>query len=119
MIPFFNSVIAIEQAIVNSSTNATAVADSKTKLVRLEEARKGWQDVIDRDDKLYADARAGKLERVTHLVAEALLQDSNGNDNVTFINGTKAKNADGLRQISAIRYGVTFIRSCFVYKFFF
>jgi hypothetical protein len=104
VIPFLDNVKAVEQDIIDTSTNATAVAESRTKVVQLEEARKGWQSVIDRNDKLYVDAKAGKLTRVTQLVANALLQDRNGNDNVKFINGTNAPNADPLRAISAIRY---------------
>ncbi len=104
VIPVFNSLKDVEQDIVDTSKNATAVAESKAKVVQLEESLKGWQSVVDRNDKLYADARAGKLKRVTQLVADALLQDKMGNDNVTFINGTKAPNADALRSISAIRY---------------
>ncbi len=104
VLPFIENVIAVEQDIIDTSTNASAVAESRTKIVQLEEARKGWQSVLDRDDKLYEDARAGKLTRVTQLVANALLQDGKGNDNVKFINGTNAPNADALRAISAIRY---------------
>ncbi len=103
MIPFISSLKDIEQDIVDTSNNATAVAESKAKVVQLELSRKGWQGVIDRNDKLYADARAGKLVQVTQLVADALLQDDDGADNVKFINGSKASNADALRSISAIR----------------
>jgi hypothetical protein len=93
----------VEQDIVDTSTNATAVAESRTKVLQLQEARKGWQSVIDRNDKLYEDARAGKLKAVTQLVADALLQNDKGTDNVKYINGTNAPNADALRAISAIR----------------
>ena len=103
VLPFFENVIAVEQAIVNTSTNATAVAESRTKVVQLEEARKGWQSILDRDDKLYVDAKAGKLEVVTELVANALLQDDQGQDNVKFINDTNAPDANALRSVSAIR----------------
>ena len=81
--------------------------------MQLEEARKGWQSVIDRNNKLYVDARDGKLETVTQLVADALLQDGKGNDNVKYINGTNAPNADALRAISAIRFGGV-LPACFV-----
>lgn len=104
VLPFIESVKAVEQAIVDTSSNSSAVTESRAKVLQLEEARKGWQSVVDRNDKLYVDARAGRLTRVTQLVANALLQDGNGNDNVKFINGTKAPNADALRSISAIRY---------------
>jgi hypothetical protein len=80
------------------------VAESRTKIVQLEEARKGWQSVVDRNDKLYVDARAGRLKGVTQLVADALLQNDKGTDNVKYINGTNAPNADALRAISAIRF---------------
>jgi hypothetical protein len=103
VLPFFENVIAVEQDIVDTSTNATAVAESRAKVVQLEEALKGWQGIIDRNDKLYLDAGAGKLKAVTQLVANALLQDDNGIDRVKFINGTDAPNADPLRAVSAIR----------------
>ncbi len=103
VLPFISSVKDVEQAIVDSSTNATAVAESRAKVLQLEEARKGWQSIIDRNDKLYADARAGKLKAVTQLVANALLQDDKGNDNVKYINGTNASDANALRTVSAIR----------------
>ncbi len=104
MIPYFTSVIAVEQNIIDSSTNTSAVAESKTKVAQLQEARQGWQSILDRNDKLYVDARAGKLKAVTQLVANALLQNDKGQDNVKFINGTDAPNADPLREVSAIRY---------------
>ncbi len=107
IIPFLDDVMAIEQAVVDdySSNNQTAKAESSTKIVQLQEAKKGWQGLLDRNWKLYQDARAGKLAKnaVTHLVADALLQDSKGVDNVKYINGTQAPNADALRAISAIR----------------
>ncbi len=103
VLPFITSVQAVEQKIVDTSTNATAVAESKAKVLQLEEARKGWQSILDRDDKLYVDARAGKLKAVTQLVANALLQNDQGQDNVKFINGTKAPDANALRTVSAIR----------------
>ncbi len=108
IIPFLDGVMAIEQATVDdpSNTNETAKAESRTKLAQLLEAKKGWKGLLDRNIQLYDDARAGKMSKnaVTHLVADALLQDENGVDNVKYINGTKAPNADALRAISAIRY---------------
>ncbi len=108
IIPFLNDVIKIEQAIVDdvSNTNQTAKDESRVKIIQLNEARKGWQGLLDRNSLLYEDARAGKLaaNAVTHLVAEALLQDGNNVDSVKYINGTQAPNADALRAISAIRY---------------
>ena len=108
IIPFLEGVMAIEQAIVDdlSNPNQTARAESRTKAAQLTEAKKGWQGLLDRNWKLYQDARAGKMAKnaVTHLVANALLQDDNSVDNVKYINGTKAPNADKLREISAIRY---------------
>ncbi len=104
IIPFLDGVMEIEQAIVATSTNQTAKDESSKKIVQLTEAKNGWQSLLDRNWKLYQDARAGKLKTgVTHLVAEALLQDSNGVDNVKYINGSQAPNADALRAISAIR----------------
>ncbi len=105
MLPFISSLKDIEQTIVNTSTNATAVAQSKTKILQLEEAQKGWQSVIDRNDFLYASARAGKLRAVTQLVADALLRDQQGVDNVKYMNGTLAPGGGpALRSVSAIRY---------------
>ncbi len=107
ILPFLEGVMEIEQAIVDdlSNPNQTARAESSTKVAQLTEAKKGWQGLLDRNWKLYQDARAGKLKTgVTRLVANALLQDDNGVDNVKYINGTKAPNADKLREISAIRY---------------
>jgi hypothetical protein len=110
IIPFLEGVMAIEQAIVDdvSNTNQTAKTESRTKITQLAEAKKGWQGLLDRNWKLYQDARAGKMTKnaVTKLVADALLQDDNGVDNATYINGTKAPNADKLREISAIRYSL-------------
>ncbi len=93
MIPFISSLKDIEQDIVDTSNNATAVAKSKAKVVQLELSRKGWQGVIDRNDKLYADARAGKLVRVTQLVADALLQDNDGAVNVSIKRRRSALNS--------------------------
>ncbi len=107
VLPFITSVKAIEQDIVDTSTNATAVAESRAKVIQLEEARKGWLSILDRDDQLYVDARAGKLKSVTQLVADALLQDRQGIDNVKYINGTNAPDANALRTVSAIRYYLT------------
>jgi hypothetical protein len=108
IIPFLEGVMEIEQAIVDdtSSTNQTAKSESKTKIAQLTEAKNGWQGLLDRNWKLYQDARAGKMAKnaVTHLVANQLLQDDNGVDNVKYINGDKAPNADKLRQVSAIRF---------------
>ena len=108
IIPFLEGIMAIEQAIVDdlSNPNQTARAESSTKVAQLTEAKKGWQGLLDRNWKLYQDARAGKMAKnaVTHLVADALLQDDNSVDNIKYINGTKAPNADKLREISAIRY---------------
>ncbi len=108
IIPFLDGVMEIEQAIVDDATNTNQTAKdvSQKKIWQLEEAKKGWQGLLDRNWKLYQDARAGKMAKnaVTHLVAEALLQDENGVDNVKYINNTQAPNADKLREISAIRY---------------
>ncbi len=93
----------MEQDIVDTSTNATAVAESRAKVLQLQEALKGWQGIIDRNDKLHLDAGAGKLKAVTQLVADTLLQDDKGQDNVKFINGSKAPDANALRTVSAIR----------------
>jgi hypothetical protein len=106
VLPFITSLKTIEQATVDANTNATAVADSKAKVLQLEEARKGWQGILDRDDQLYLDARDKKLKAVTKLVADALLQDENDKDNVKYINGTDAPDANALRDISAIRHVV-------------
>jgi hypothetical protein len=103
VLPFIASVTALEQKIVDKSTNTTAVTESKAKIVQLNAARDGWQRLLDRNDKLYEDAKAGKLKAVTQLVANALLQDDKGTDNVQYINGKNAPNADPLRAISAIR----------------
>ncbi len=104
IIPFIDSTMAVEQDIIDTSSNTTAVADSRTKLAQLLESKNGWQKIVDRNDELFVQAKAGKLVSVTHLVANALLQDSNGVDNVKFINGSKSPNADKLREISAIKF---------------
>ena len=118
IIPFLEGVTAIEQAVVDdvSNTNQTAKSESRTKIAQLAEAKKGWQGLLDRNWKLYQDARAGKMAKnaVTHLVADALLQDTNGIDNVKYINGTQAPNADALRAVSAIRCVRFFHPSSFV-----
>jgi hypothetical protein len=93
------------------------VAESRTKIVQLEEARKGWQSVVDRNDKLYVDAHAGRLKGVTQLVADALLQNDKGTDNVKYINGTNAPNADALRAISAIRFDGRTLQFSLTYNF--
>ncbi len=107
IIPFLDGVMELEQAVVDdeTNTNQTAKDESTKKIAQLQEAKDGWQGLLDRNWKLYQDARAGKMAKhaVTHLVAEALLQDENGVDNVKYINGTQAPNADKLREISAIR----------------
>jgi hypothetical protein len=107
IIPFLEGVMTIEQAIVDdaSNTNQTAKDESTKKITQLTDAKKGWQGMLDRNWKLYQEARAGKLAKnaVTHLVADALLQDDKGVDNVKFINGSKAPNVDALRAVSAIR----------------
>ncbi len=103
VIPFLDSTIDIEQEIIDNSENATAVADSKTKVAQLIGAKKGWQGLLDTNWNKLQLARNGKLQHVTQLVADALLQDDKGVDNVKYINGTKAPNADALREFSAIR----------------
>jgi hypothetical protein len=105
IIPFLDGVMTVEQEIVDTTLNDTAAAESARKLVQLQEAKNGWQSLLDRNWKLYQDARAGKMAKnaVTHLVAESLLQDDKGVDNVKYINGSQAPNADALRAISAIR----------------
>ncbi len=102
IIPFIEGEMSIEQNIVKTSKNVTQVRESNTKITQLTLAKNGWQGLLDRNSKLYQDAREGKLKTaVTQLVADALLQDGS----VKYINGTKAPNADPLRAISAIRYG--------------
>ncbi len=103
IIPFLDTVIDSEQLIVRTTTNATAKAESTNKLTQLNAAKKGWQSLLSRNEGLYESAQEGDLEHVTHLVAEALLQDSKYKDNVKFINGTNAPDANPLREISAIR----------------
>ncbi len=112
IIPFLDDMIAKEQETVSTSKNTTEVAVSRNKTAQLTQAKNGWQGLLDRNAKLYQDAREGKLNKtaVTHLVADALLQDEKG-DNVKYINGTQAPNADPLREISAIRYGIDFVVS--------
>ncbi len=80
--------------------------DATSKAAKLHEAKAGWQGLLDRNTKLYDDAKSGKLndELVTHLVADALLQSDGGVDNVKYIDGDDAPNAEPLRNISAIRY---------------
>ncbi len=108
IIPFLEGVIKIEQSIIDdySNTNQTVKDNSMNKILQLQGAMRGWQGLLDRNWKLYEDARSGKLKEsaVTRLVADALLQDNNGVDNVKYINGAKAPNADKLREISAIRF---------------
>ncbi len=107
MLPFLSNILAVEQAIIDTSRNATAVADSRNKKTQLTSSINGWQSVLDRNSQLLANATTGKLKQyeVTHLVADALLQDQNGVDNVKYINGTKAPDANKLRSISAISFG--------------
>ncbi len=106
MLPFLSNILAIEQAIIDTSSNATAVADSLNKKTQLTSSISGWQSVLDRNSQLLSDARTGGLKNyeVTHLVADALLQDQNGVDNVKFINGTNAPDGEKLRSISAISF---------------
>jgi hypothetical protein len=107
VLPFLSNILAVEQAIIDTSSNATAVADSRNKKTQLTSSISGWQSVLDRNSQLMANASTGKLKQyeVTQLVADALLQDENGVDNVKYINGTKAPDANKLRSISAISFG--------------
>ena len=106
ILPFLDSTLQYEQDIVKANTsNQTAAADSKSKIPQIESAIKGWQSLVDRNAQLMSQAKAGTLNRLTHLVADALLKDSSGNDNVKFINGSAAPNANYLRNISAISFG--------------
>jgi hypothetical protein len=107
VLPFLSNILAIEQAIINTSSNATAVAESQNKQTQLVASISGWQSVLDRNSQLMTNASTGKLQNyeVTHLVADALLQDEKGVDNVKYINGTKAPDANKLRSISAISFG--------------
>ncbi len=107
VLPFLDSTLQYEENIVKANTNQTAVADSKNKIPQIVGAIKGWQSLIDRNTQLSNQARTGKLDkhRVTHLVADTLLKDSSGNDNVKFINGSAAPDANYLRNISAISFG--------------
>ncbi len=106
IIPFLASEIGIAQSVISSSSNATAVADATQKVAQLGEAKKGWEGLIARNEQLYQAAKNGKLKAVTQLVADALLQNEQKIDNVTFINGTKAASASALRQFNAIRLGL-------------
>ncbi len=85
----------------------TAKNESLDKVAQLTSSIKGWQSVLDRNSQLMVNASTGQLANysVTHLVADALLQDDKGIDNVKFINGTKAPDANKLRSISAISFG--------------
>ncbi len=106
ILPFLDSTLQYEEYIVKANTsNQTAVDDSKSKIPQIESAIKGWQSLINRNAELMSQAKAGTLNRLTHLVADALLKDSSGNDNVKFINGSAAPNANYLRNISAISFG--------------
>jgi hypothetical protein len=107
IIPFLKESVNKEKAIINdaSNTNITAKDLSARALAKLVEAIEGWQKVLDRNSKMYEKARAGELaaNALTGVVAEGLLTDANGKDNVKNIDGSLAPNADALREISAIR----------------
>ena len=109
ILPFLASVLAVEQDIIDTSSNVTAVSESKNKKVELIDSMNGWQSLLDRNAQLMLNASTGKLKgyEVTHLVAEALLQDINGTDSVLYINGSSAPDANKLRSISAISFGGT------------
>ena len=99
-----DDVIAVEQEVISTSRNATAVSESRTKAAQLTEARNGWQGILDRNYKTLEDAKKGSLTHVTGLVADALLYGKSGGDSIKFINGTSASGTEhALRAISALR----------------
>ncbi len=89
-----------------SKTNPSQriLQDIRTRITRLKEGIDGWQKQIDRVDDLYKNAgKDSSIKPVTNLVSNQLLQ-KDGKDSVTRANGSKADNANEIRDISAISF---------------
>ncbi len=80
------------------------LSDIRARIIRLKEGIAGWQKQVDRVDDLYKNAgKDSNIKAVTNLVSNQLLQ-TNGADSVTRLDGSKAENANEIRDISAISF---------------
>ncbi len=108
MIPIVEELISEQNAlfIVASARGHTrTIADIVQRNDTLTRALDGWTAMITRVIDLYNNAETSKSIRpFTNLVPESLLVDSNGQDNVNFIDGNRAPNSNELRDISAISF---------------
>jgi hypothetical protein len=80
------------------------LSDIRARITRLKGGIGGWQKQVDRVDDLYKNAgKDSRIKPVKNLVSNQLLQ-KNGADSVMRIDGSKAENANEIRDISAISF---------------
>jgi hypothetical protein len=109
VLPTMNELLKEQEALEKlelSKTNPSQriLQDIRARIVRLKEGIDGWQKQIDRVDDLYKNAgKDSSIKAVTNLVSNQLLQ-KDGKDSVTRANGSKADNANEIRDISAISF---------------
>ncbi len=108
MIPTIKELIAEQNAlfIVASARGRTRViADITQRNDTLSRALNGWTAMITRVIDLHNNAETStSIRPFTNLVPESLLLDSKGKDSVTFVDGSRAPNANELRDIAAISF---------------
>ena len=81
------------------------LADVSKRIERLSGAIAGWNSVLDRVQDLYDTAETSKtILPIKNLVSEQLLVGDDGKDQVSYINGSRAANANVIRDISGISF---------------
>jgi hypothetical protein len=100
----------IEEQDVNLKT---AMAKGRTKTIKdvseristLSRALLGWEGILNRVNELYETAETSSvIKPVKNLVPESLITDKSGKDNARFIDGSLARNSNGLREINAFNF---------------
>jgi len=96
--------LLLKQQTLLSTAKGTAKNEAQARIDKLSGAVAGWQTLIDYRNSLDVKAANGALLPVKNLVPEALINDSKGDDSVFYINGTKAANANAIREIAAFSF---------------
>lgn len=107
ILPFLNTLKIYEQGIIDKPPNNTAKSASLTKQAQIITSIQGWQSILNRNEALLKSAKDQTLKTaVTHLIADALLRDPVGKNNVKYINGSNAESdSNRLKAISALSFG--------------
>eukprot|EP00045_Choanoeca_perplexa_P006861 m.59743 g.59743 ORF g.59743 m.59743 type:complete len:2336 (-) comp13823_c0_seq5:1666-8673(-) len=56
--------------------NTVLISDQRNKIAKVEEAIKGWKSVLNRTDQVLQDAELDKLDAVTNLMPQSLMNDA-------------------------------------------